>query len=217
MTLYEILGVPTDADDATIKAAYRRKAKETHPDKGGSKEAFHAVQHAYEVLSDAERRAHYDRTGSDDLRRAGDAAVAMLLQVFNELLATPEFCSDFIAATKQRIAMGRARAQDTMTTARREIVRLEKLRRRVVVNEGHDNLFADLVDGKIREAKANIEACEKGIEEFDAASKLIGVYADTGAGQEQTANAMMAMQAAIEEEIRRRGGLGGMFTTFTRY
>jgi curved DNA-binding protein CbpA len=65
MTFYEVLGVPPDADEATIKHAYRRLAAKHHPDRdGGSEEEFKKVAEAYLVLSDPEKRAYYDKTGS---------------------------------------------------------------------------------------------------------------------------------------------------------
>lgn len=66
---YDTLGVPRDADDATIKAAHRRLAQQHHPDKtGGDDEAFKAIQAAYDTLKDADKRAYYDRTGHDQPR-----------------------------------------------------------------------------------------------------------------------------------------------------
>ena len=64
---YDLLGVQKGADDAAIKAAYRRLAKECHPDrKGGCKEheaKFKAINEAYDVLKDPQKRAAYDRFG----------------------------------------------------------------------------------------------------------------------------------------------------------
>lgn len=61
---YKILGVSKDADAATIKKAYRKLAKDLHPDvnKGNAEneERFKDVSEAYDVLSDAKRRAEYD-------------------------------------------------------------------------------------------------------------------------------------------------------------
>ncbi len=64
--LYELLGVPPDASDADIKRAYRTKAREHHPDAGGDEETFKQVTHAFQVLSDRDKRARYDRFGDDD-------------------------------------------------------------------------------------------------------------------------------------------------------
>jgi curved DNA-binding protein CbpA len=63
--LYEVLGLQSGAAPKEIKAAYRVRAQETHPDReGGSVEAFQEVSNAYEVLSDTVRRARYDETGT---------------------------------------------------------------------------------------------------------------------------------------------------------
>jgi molecular chaperone DnaJ len=72
---YERLGVARDADANEIKKAFRRLARELHPDVNShdpeAEEKFKAAAEAYEVLSDPERRATYDRYGSDGLRSGG--------------------------------------------------------------------------------------------------------------------------------------------------
>ena len=64
---YEVLGVQKGAQDAEIKKAYRKLAKENHPDlHPGDKEAearFKEINEAYEVLSDSDKRARYDQFG----------------------------------------------------------------------------------------------------------------------------------------------------------
>ncbi|MCA9573596.1 MAG: DnaJ domain-containing protein, partial [Myxococcales bacterium] len=64
--LYAILDVPRDADADTIKKAYRRLARQLHPDVNpdpATQERFKEVTMAYEVLSDPQKRAAYDRGG----------------------------------------------------------------------------------------------------------------------------------------------------------
>ena len=63
-SLYDVLGVSRDASQKDIKKAYFDLAKVEHPDKGGSEEKFKKIQTAYEVLSDDEKRRHYEMTGS---------------------------------------------------------------------------------------------------------------------------------------------------------
>lgn len=60
-TLYEVLGLLPGATAAEIKSAYRKAARETHPDHGGDGERFDRVAGAYRVLSDPAQRAAYDR------------------------------------------------------------------------------------------------------------------------------------------------------------
>ena len=58
---YDILGVARSADAAALKNAYRKRAKEVHPDcAGGCEEKFKELNEAHEVLCDGVRRAEYD-------------------------------------------------------------------------------------------------------------------------------------------------------------
>jgi len=72
---YDLLGIPRSADDAAIKAGYRRMAKEYHPDrKNGCKESeahFKAISEAYDVLKDPQKRAAYDRFGKAAFQNGG--------------------------------------------------------------------------------------------------------------------------------------------------
>jgi molecular chaperone DnaJ len=71
---YEVLGVQKNADADTIKKAYRKAAIQYHPDKNpdnpAAEEKFKEAAEAYEVLSDSDKRAKYDRFGHDGVRGA---------------------------------------------------------------------------------------------------------------------------------------------------
>jgi len=72
---YEVLGIPKDADAGTMKKSYRKLAMQFHPDRNpDNPEAaakFKEAAEAYDVLSDDEKRARYDRFGHEGLRGAG--------------------------------------------------------------------------------------------------------------------------------------------------
>ena len=74
---YEVLGVGRNADEADVKKAFRKLARELHPDVNNhdpnAEEKFKEAAEAYEILSDPERRQVYDRYGHDGLRRGGQA------------------------------------------------------------------------------------------------------------------------------------------------
>ena len=104
---YEVLGVSKDADEATLKKAYRQVAKKYHPDMNpGDAEAekkFKEASEAYAVLSDPEKRKKYDEYGehwkhADEFeaqKQAADMAdsisTVLILVIFSEI--SLEICS----------------------------------------------------------------------------------------------------------------------------
>jgi molecular chaperone DnaJ len=74
---YEVLGISRDADKEEMKRAYRRLARKYHPDvnkEAAAEETFKEISRAYEVLSDPEMRARYDRFGEAGVSGAGMGA-----------------------------------------------------------------------------------------------------------------------------------------------
>ena len=69
---YTTLGVDKNATQEQIKKAYRKLAQQHHPDKGGDQEKFKEIATAYEVLSDPDKRAEYDYSGSNHTHHGFD-------------------------------------------------------------------------------------------------------------------------------------------------
>ncbi|KZO95866.1 hypothetical protein CALVIDRAFT_537836 [Calocera viscosa TUFC12733] len=83
--LYDLLGVTPEASESELKKAYRQKALRAHPDKGGDPETFKELTHAYEVLSDSQKRGIYDRYGEAGLSEAGGAGGVDPQDLFSQL------------------------------------------------------------------------------------------------------------------------------------
>lgn len=81
MSLYDDLGVRPDATEDEIAAAYRRAAKQHHPDTGGDTEKFQRAQTAANILRDPAKRAQYDTNGTIEER--SDNALAEAMQVLS--------------------------------------------------------------------------------------------------------------------------------------
>lgn len=75
---YDVLGIPRDADTQDIKKAYRKLAREHHPDVNSHdpdcEEKFKEATEAYEVLCDAQKREVYDAYGHEGLKRGAGGA-----------------------------------------------------------------------------------------------------------------------------------------------
>ncbi len=83
--LYDVLGVSRNATQSELKSAYRKLANKYHPDKpSGDAEKFKEVSEAYQVLSDDQKRAQYDRFGSVDPQAGGMDINDMFGGIFDE-------------------------------------------------------------------------------------------------------------------------------------
>ncbi|MEZ5559679.1 MAG: molecular chaperone DnaJ [Pseudomonadales bacterium] len=88
---YEVLGIDRDAQEADIKKAYRRLAMKYHPDRnsgdGDAEERFKEVSEAYEVLTDADKRAAYDRFGHAGVEGAAGMGAGFAGSSFSDIFS----------------------------------------------------------------------------------------------------------------------------------
>src|SRR6187402_3836635 len=109
---YEILEVPKDADEGTIKKSYRKIAMQYHPDRNpnnkSAEDKFKEAAEAYEVLSDADKRARYDRFGHAGVSNQGGFQTAEgmtmddIFSQFGDVFSDSPFESFFGARSQQR-------------------------------------------------------------------------------------------------------------------
>jgi len=81
--LYKLLCVDKSCSDAELKKAYRKLAMKHHPDKGGDTETFQEISHAFEVLSDPDKRKIYDEAGEEGLEAGGMNAHGDGMDIFD--------------------------------------------------------------------------------------------------------------------------------------
>jgi len=179
------LGISRDADEATIKKAYRRKAKEHHPDKGGDAEEFKKVQKAYAILSDPDKRKRYD-AGEDVDQRNGpsieDRAAELIMQGFDQVLELEQIPGDDpLALVMESIQQSLKSVLKDIAGFEKTIKRMEKQERKVKRKKKAkpgDNLWlrvvqtkkqrAQLTMGKANEYREVLQIAEKLLEEYEA-------------------------------------------------
>ena len=111
---YDILGVARDADEKTLKSAFRKKAMEHHPDRNPgcklSEGKFKEVSEAWEVLSDPQKRSVYDRFGKQGLNGGGGGPQGRPEDVFRDVFG--DMFSELFGGRGQQQRGGPARGPD---------------------------------------------------------------------------------------------------------
>ncbi|WP_432443632.1 J domain-containing protein [Rhizobium grahamii] len=171
---YEILGVRRDASDDQIKAAYRRRAKSTHPDSGGDPAAFGRVQKAYELLLDPVRRKVFDDTGYDvELADPVDLqALIVIEKLVNELTLDEREPGSFdpLARMRSDLSEEMRKARFSKRELERHAARiehhLERLEKRPTTDILGSMLRARIkaITTAVNETEAKIKASERACE-----------------------------------------------------
>ena len=164
MDLYATLDVPRDASPAVLRAAYRRRAKSVHPDGGGSGDDFANLNRSLKVLSDPEKRAHYDRTGRVEDIPAGTAEGRAMEFAFSALNAAIGGCNaqHVDPAKVDLVAMGIESIQNAIrenvkkgAAADRECEKARRLGKRLKARRGKTGVLVTMWAANLAGMEAN--------------------------------------------------------------
>lgn len=173
--LYNNLGVDKNATPDEIKKAHRKGVKENHPDKGGDPEKFAMIQHAYEILSDEDRRKRYDETGDDEAPRDEFMmrfASFLEAEVLSILEKNKSFHIDIVEHGCRTLLKQITNSEFQIPQYQEHIAKLERAITRIKSKNGN-TLMVTLIKEKIKlyntkidQLKQSIEFCNRAIDEL---------------------------------------------------
>ena len=177
---YATLGVDPMADAAEIKRAYKKRAKEVHPDAGGTADEFANVGKAYKLLTDQRARDRFDKTGTADeqVDNLLASAINTLGTRFIAALGLPDLdYVDVVRKVDQSIDKDIKDLTGKINASKTDIAKIERLKKRIIKKGGklHDFVKAAF-DDVIRDHKQKMMHAEDEIAAFQKAKELLRDY-----------------------------------------
>src|SRR3990167_2334648 len=180
---YKVLKVKKTATAAEIKKAYRKRSTETHPDKGGSSEAFNEVAEAYNVLKDPVKRKLFDEKGIVEEAKIEQNFYNDVVELFFNVITTKpnviELEADIIAEITYII-------DDKIETSKKHIkgltgniTELKKFKGKIIRKDTEneaENMFENLIDGKIHNDEKEIQSWKDDIEKQNKIKEIVNQY-----------------------------------------
>lgn len=180
--LYNILGIEKTSSYAEIRKAYKKKAKETHPDAGGSDEEFKEVSEAYAILIDPDKRRSYDKTGQKptSANRIVAEAYSLLSMLFSQVIegAVDKFDNTDIIKMTKSIASKLRSDNITNTEILKEKIKklLDGKNRGEYFDKAHPDLLSISFDLKIQGVKGEIASKKNFLRTIDVVLALLDGY-----------------------------------------
>lgn len=182
--LYDELGVPRDADQATIRKAYRTKASKAHPDKNQddptAKSRFQKLLAAYDVLKDEGKRQRYDETGQTEEQggqsveeAASDLISSIFLQIAEQNSFVPQ---DYILETTKKIQ----NALQGCTSDKKNMLVQKKRVKYIIDNTAADDFIITKLETKLHEIDLRIEHATQGETVMGKALDMLSEFRYTG-------------------------------------
>lgn len=185
MNPYDILGVPKTASTDQIKSAYRKRARDTHPDRGGDGDKFAEVTRAYSILMDPDLRKRFDETGAVDevnpltIRQR---MIQIIAQMFNSALAvegergTSLRHFPLIKAMRAQMGQNLAQAYDVAAKHKKSLDDRQFLLARISRTDDGENIFADIIRGQITQLAAIVKTADLDIQAMEMACDELMAY-----------------------------------------
>lgn len=173
---YDVLGVPPDADDTTIKKAWKKRISATHPDReGGDAEEAAAVNTAYEVLSNPARRKAFDE-GKDD-QPVVDQLTAFIMTHFIAVVAGDVAGGkNWIAKTRERIQAEGRKADLNEIELKRQVRGFERSIKYLVFKGKGNPLLINVIENRIETLKKGLETVKEDRELVASAIRFLEDY-----------------------------------------
>lgn len=183
--LYAELKVDRKATKADIRKAYRRRAKEVHPDNGetGSRAKFDLASKALAVLTDEQRRRLYDETGkidepAPDLTE-GNARQLVTMEV-NHVMQVAEQrgmdieAFDVIKDVKTGLQRKIDSAERDIANGKKAVKKLSQIAKKFSSKKGKANLITPMIEAQAIDIERGIATGEKRVEEMKRALEIAG-------------------------------------------
>jgi curved DNA-binding protein CbpA len=153
MNPYEELGVPPDASVDQINAAFRRKAREAHPDAGGDAETMARLSRAVAILRDPEARSRFDQTGATEEpgHSQQTRVVELLVGAFQQALMQvldPSY-EDIIAHAKGQIREVIQQCNQQTANGKQQRARFEKAIKRLKHKGEGQNFIRNAMEANV--------------------------------------------------------------------
>ena len=177
-THYETLGVDRAATLDDIRKAYRSKAQQAHPDKGGNVDDMQALNEARDTLLDADARAAYDADldlGHDAVQLARLARECLIVH-FKQALAAIDSPAGILARVSGDLAKAHKVTQLRHHQAQDRREALLKRRRRVRTKGGAENIFQVLIDHEVAGLDDQIASLARLLEVYPICDQLLRAY-----------------------------------------
>lgn len=174
---YEVLGVPADATPEQLKQARRKLARKHHPDLNqDNSEAMTAINVAYELLSDPQRRKHFDETGSVDQEPSVDELAAGILQQLFQAAMVQS--GNFMRHVHSNLSQGQQKVRADIMNFEKQLSNLERHKKHVRC-KGPVNVAQQLIESKIEQIQLTLKQTQKALAVGQAVEKLVAQYEST--------------------------------------